>query len=96
MSVFSKALKSIVGKATIAAVALGGILAFTPAKASAQVVYCDRPAARVVVRGGFYGPHVVVRGGFYEPRYYGRRYYYGPVYSHYRYWDSRFHCWRYR
>jgi len=69
MSVFSKAVKSLVGKATIAAVALGGFLALTPAKAAAQPVYVARPAARVVVRGGFYGPHVVVRGGFYEPRY---------------------------
>jgi hypothetical protein len=90
MSIFSKALKSMFGKATIAAAALGGFLALTPAKASAQPVYVTRPAARVVVRGGFYGPRVIVRGGFYGPRYYG------PVYVHHRYWDARFHCWRYR
>jgi hypothetical protein len=85
-------------KAALAAVALGGFLAFAGAgTASAH--------PRVVVGVGIGGP-VVVRG--YVPAYLAPRRYYAPVYvgprygyGYYRgprvrYWDERFHCWRYR
>jgi len=91
MRLLSRVTKSMLGKAAMAAVVLGGLLMLAPAKASAEPVIVARPA-RVVVRGGFYGPHVyvgprvVVSPGFY----------YGPVYVPRRYWDARFHCWRYR
>lgn len=98
MRLLSRITKSMLGKAALAAVVLGGLLTFAPAKASAEPVFVARSAARVVVRRGFYGPRVyagprvVVSPGFY----YGPVYPYGPVYVPHRYWDARFHCWRYR
>ncbi len=87
--------KKLVGKATLATVALGGFLAFFGAGSASA-----RPAVYVQAR-----PNVVVVGpGFYGARFYGpRRVYVGPVYrpyyrpyAGYRYWDARFHCWRHR
>ena len=80
------------GKAGLAAVALGGFLALFGAQAASARPYCyERPRFHaVVVAPGYYG--------YYRPR----AAYAGPVYRpyrrhvEYRYWDARFHCWRYR
>jgi hypothetical protein len=90
MKLFSRIFKSVAGKAVLAAIALGGLLALTPTNADARPVFRERGGVRVVVGGGFYGPRYV------GPRYYYGPRYYGPVFVHHRYWDARFHCWRYR
>jgi hypothetical protein len=77
------ALKSVLGKAVLATVVLGGLISFFGvSSASAATVIVERR------------PVVVVRGGFYGPRYYGprERIFIAP----HRFWDARYRCWRYR
>ena len=74
--------KSVLGKAVLATVVLGGFVSFFGASsASAATVIVERPV-------------VVVRGGFYGPRYYGPRE--RIIVAPHRFWDARYHCWRYR
>jgi len=96
MTLYSRIWKSVAGKAVLATLALGGLLAVMPASASAAPVVVVRPGVHVVVRGGFYGPRAVYYGPrpvYYGPRHFGLR---PVVVAHPRYWDARFHCWRYR
>ena len=90
MKLFSRIFKSVAGKAALATIALGGLLALTPSNASANPEFREHFRGRVVVGGGFYGPR------YFGPRYYYGPRYYGPVFVHHRYWDERFQCWRYR
>jgi hypothetical protein len=102
MKLVEKVGGSVMRKAVLATVLMGGFLAFLGAgTASAHPRVFVSIGGPVVVGGyygGYYGPPAPYWGPAYVgPRYvYGHRYYYGPRYSHYRYWDARFRCWRYR
>ncbi len=75
-------LKSLFGKAGLAATLLGGALFFAAVPGAQARTWDERPPIRVVSRYEAYGPRrVFVRRGYYAPRYYGPRYYAPRVYG---------------
>src|SRR5579885_1146849 len=89
-SALSKAIGRGIRKAMLWGAVLGGLLATVGAtKASARPAYaCDRPAVRVVVRGGYFapGPVYVAPGYFYGPR----RIVVVRQPLRHRFWDARY------